>query len=389
MQVQGRLLTSESVSVGHPDKIADQISDAILDAHLAQDPHSRVACETLVSTGMVLIAGEITSKAQVNCADVARDTIREIGYTDTALGFDADTCAVLLSLKRQSPDIALGVDADPTRGKKLGAGDQGMMIGFACTETPEYMPLPVQIAHGIMRRLAQVRVGRIVPYLRPDGKTQVTVEYRGRRPVAIRTVVLSAQHAPDVPYERLRTDLIEQVVLPCLPEEFRKGDIRFFINPTGRFVLGGPHGDCGLTGRKIIVDTYGGRARHGGGCFSGKDPTKVDRSASYATRYVAKNIVAAGLAEICEVHVSYAIGMVEPISIDVDTEGTAKIPEERIRQLIDECFDLTPGGIIESLNLLRPIYKKTAAFGHFGREEPEFTWERTDKVELLRKKAGL
>jgi S-adenosylmethionine synthetase len=380
-------MTSESVSVGHPDKMADQISDAILDAYIGADPYSRVACETLVSTGLVLIAGEITSKAEVNCREVARETIRDIGYTDTSIGFDADGCSVLVGLDAQSPDIARGVDESDE--KKLGAGDQGMMIGFACNETEEYMPLPIQLAHDLVARLEQVRKEGKLSYLRPDGKSQVTVEYEDGVPTRLDTVVLSAQHTPEVGNKQLRSDLIEHVIMPSIPEKFRSNDIQFHINPTGRFVVGGPHGDCGLTGRKIIVDTYGGRARHGGGAFSGKDPTKVDRSATYATRYVAKNIVAAGLADICEVHVSYAIGVTEPVSVDVDTEGTAKIPEERLRELVLECFDLTPAGIIESLDLRKPIYKKTSAHGHFGHSDPEFTWERIDKVDLLRKKAGV
>ena len=389
MRTRKYLLTSEAVSSGHPDKVADQISDAVLDAHIAEDAYSRVACEVLVKSGMAIIAGEITSRAKVDCAEVARQTIREIGYTDPEMGFAADTCAFFLALSRQSPDIAMGVDEDRKKGKKLGAGDQGMMIGFACNETPELMPMPIQIAHNLMARLAQVRTSGEIGYLRPDGKSQVTIEYEAGRPVRVDTVVLSAQHRPEVTQEQLRADLIEHVITPCIPEHLRSGKIKHLVNPTGRFVIGGPHGDCGLTGRKIIVDTYGGRARHGGGAFSGKDPTKVDRSASYAMRYVAKNIVAAGLADVCEVHVSYAIGIAEPISVDVDTEDTARISEEKICRLIQECFDLTPGSIIEALNLRRPIYRKTATYGHFGRSEPEFTWERTDKADLLRRKAGL
>ena len=389
MRTRKYLFTSEAVSSGHPDKVADQISDAVLDAHIAEDVYSRVACEVLVKSGMAIIAGEITSRAKVDCAEVARETIREIGYTDPEMGFAADTCAFFLALSRQSPDIAMGVDEDRKKGKKLGAGDQGMMIGFACNETPELMPMPIQIAHSLMARLAHVRTSGEIGYLRPDGKSQVTIEYEAGRPARVDTVVLSAQHRPEVTQEQLRADLIEHVITPCIPEHLRGGKIKHLVNPTGRFVVGGPHGDCGLTGRKIIVDTYGGRARHGGGAFSGKDPTKVDRSASYAMRYVAKNVVAAGLADVCEVHVSYAIGIAEPISVDVDTEGTAKVPEEKICRLIQECFDLTPGSIIEALNLRRPIYRKTATYGHFGRSEPEFTWERTDKADLLRRKAGL
>ena len=383
------LFTSESVAAGHPDKIADQISDAVLDALLEQDLKSRVACEVLVTTGMVLIAGEITTRGSANYSDVARSTMREIGYTDPNFGFDADSCAVMVALDRQSPDIALGVDKRAEEGKKQGAGDQGMMVGFACRESLQYMPLPIMIAHTVLRRLAEVRTNGTLSYLRPDGKSQVTVQYEGLTPVAVDTVVLSAQHSPDVSQQTLRNDLIEHVILPCIPEQYRRKDITFHTNPTGRFVIGGPRGDCGLTGRKIIVDTYGGRARHGGGAFSGKDPSKVDRSASYAMRYVAKNVVAAGLADICEVQVAYAIGVAEPVSIHVKTEGTAKIPEHRIQELIEECFDLTPEGIIKSLDLLRPIYTKTAAYGHFGRDEPEFTWEKTDKAELLRQKAGI
>jgi S-adenosylmethionine synthetase len=375
--------------VGHPDKIADQISDAILDALIAQDKHSRVACEVLVTTGIALIAGEITTRALIDYADIARQTIRDIGYTHPEYGFCADGCSVFVSLHRQSSDIARGVDEDPQRQKEQGAGDQGMMVGFACNETPEMMPLPIMLAHRIMRRARQAREQSILPFLRPDGKTQVTVRYDGLRPVALDTVVLSLQHDPDVTYDELKEALIEEVIRPCVPEELAEDRVTYHINPTGRFVIGGPHGDCGLTGRKIIVDTYGGRARHGGGSFSGKDPSKVDRSASYAARYAAKNVVAAGLADICEVQVAYAIGLARPVSIHVNTEGTARVPEGRITELIGECFDLRPRAIIEGLNLLRPIYRKTATFGHFGRNEAEFTWERTDKADQLRAKAGL
>jgi S-adenosylmethionine synthetase len=383
------LFTSESVSNGHPDKVADQISDAILDALIAQDPRSRVACETLVTTGMVLIAGEVTSEATVSYADLARNTVRRIGYTDPRYGFEADGCAVMVCLDRQSPDIAMGVDADEASGKEQGAGDQGMMVGFACNETPELMPLPIMLAHRIMRRASQVRQQGALPFLRPDGKTQVTVRYEGLRPVALETVVLSLQHDPEVRRSELEEAYVEEIIKPCVPEDYADADITYHINPTGRFVVGGPHGDSGLTGRKIIVDTYGGRGRHGGGCFSGKDPSKVDRSAAYAARYVAKNVVAAGLADVCELQVAYSIGVARPVSLHVNTEGTARVPESRIDELIAECFDLRPSAIIETLRLPRPIYEQTAAFGHFGRDEADFTWERTDKAELLREKAGL
>ncbi|MHC4787585.1 MAG: methionine adenosyltransferase [Planctomycetota bacterium] len=389
MSVQQYLFTSESVALGHPDKVADQISDAILDAALEQDRASRVACETLVTTGLTLIAGEITTKATVDYAEIARRTIRQIGYTDPSYGFSADTCAVLAALDSQSPDIALGVDARPDVGKEQGAGDQGMMVGFACNETPELMPLPVMLAHRIMLQAHKVREEGVLPFLRPDGKCQVTVRYEGLRPVALQTVVLSLQHGPDVGYDELRDAFIEEIILPCLPEQFAGDQVAYLVNPTGRFVVGGPHGDCGLTGRKIIVDTYGGRARHGGGCFSGKDPSKVDRSAAYAARHVAKNVVAAGLADVCEVQIAYAIGVANPVSVHVNTEGTAHVPETKITELIGECFDLRPRSIIERLDLMRPIYRKTAAFGHFGRSEPEFTWEATDKADLLREMAGL
>ncbi len=389
MSGQQHLFTSESVSVGHPDKVADQISDAILDALIEQDKRCRVACETLVSTGMVVITGEITTGATADYADIARQTIRQIGYTDPALGFSADTCAVLVALGKQSHDIALGVDEDAATGKEQGAGDQGFMVGFACNETPELMPLPIMLAHRIMERAQEARVEGILPFLRPDGKTQVTVRYEGMKPVAVDTVVLSLQHDPEVTQGQLREAFIEEIIKPCLPEQYTADPVTYHTNATGRFVMGGPHADCGLTGRKVIVDTYGGRARHGGGCFSGKDPSKVDRSASYAARHIAKNVVAAGLADVCEVHLAYAIGIAEPVSIYVTTEGTARVPEGRIADLIRECFALTPRAIIAGLDLIRPIYKKTAVFGHFGRTDPDFTWEKTDKVDLLREKAGI
>jgi S-adenosylmethionine synthetase len=380
------LLSSESVSSGHPDKVADQISDAILDRLIEEDRHCRVACETMVKAGLTFIAGEITSAATIDHAQVARDVIGGIGYTDPASGFCADTCAVLVSLTRQSPDIAMGVAAD---GKEQGAGDQGMMFGFACTETPELMPLPIMLAHRIMLRAHQLRQSGEMPFLRPDGKTQVTVRYRGLKPVAITAVVLSLQHTEDISPAALREAFVDGIIRPCLPEQFADDDVAYYTNPTGRFVVGGPQGDCGLTGRKIIVDTYGGRGRHGGGCFSGKDPSKVDRSGAYAARHAAKNVVAAGLADVCEVQIAYAIGVAEPVAVSVDTQGTGKVPEEKIGQAVKECFDLRPSAVIERLDLLRPIYRKTAAHGHFGRQEPEFTWERTDYVDVLRERAGL
>ena len=365
------------------------MSDAILDAALSQDTKCRVACETLVKADMAVLAGEITTTAQLDYAQIAREAIAAIGYTDAEAGLSAETCAVLVGLDKQSPDIAMGVDEDLASGKEQGAGDQGMMYGFACDETPELMPLPIMLAHRIMERAQQVRNAGTVTFLRPDGKTQVTVRYQGRRPIGLETVVLSHQHSPDVGRKELEEALIEEIIRPCLPEGLNCDNVIYHINPTGRFVIGGPRGDCGLTGRKIIVDTYGGRARHGGGAFSGKDPSKVDRSAAYAARYVAKNVVAAGLAQACEVQIAYAIGMAAPVSVHVDAEGTERIPEDRISELIRECFDLRPRAIIETLDLLRPIYRKTAAFGHFGRQEPEFTWETTDKADLLREKAGL
>ena len=376
------LFTSESVTEGHPDKIADQISDAVLDAALAEDPTARVACETLVTTGLVVIAGEITTTARVDFSRVARDTIREIGYTRAKFGFDSETCSVLSALDRQSPDIAMGVDTG-------GAGDQGLMFGFACNETPELMPLPIQLAHLLARRLSEVRKSEELPYLRPDGKSQVTVEYRDGRPFRVEAVVISSQHDPNVTNEKLRAEIEERVIRPTVSSELLDDNTKYHINPTGRFVTGGPQGDAGLTGRKIIVDTYGGYAPHGGGAFSGKDPTKVDRSAAYMARYVAKNIVAAGLADRCLVQLAYAIGVAEPVSILVDTSGTGRISEPALAKLVRRQFSMTPRGIIETLDLRRPIYKATAAYGHFGRKEKGFTWEQTDKAESLREAAGV
>jgi len=374
------VFTSESVTEGHPDKIADQISDAVLDAVLDEDPNGRVACETLLTTGLIIVAGEITTKAVLDIPEIARQVVRDIGYTDAAYGFDADTCGVLNAVKRQSPDIALGVDTG-------GAGDQGLMFGYACQETEELMPLPITLAHKLAMRLAEVRKKGILDYLRPDGKSQVSVEYVNKRPVRVTAVVISTQHSEKVDNDRLKAEVIEQVIKPVVPEELLDEDTRIFINPTGRFVIGGPMGDTGLTGRKIIVDTYGGVGSHGGGCFSGKDPSKVDRSASYMARYMAKNIVAAGLAERCEVQLAYAIGVPEPVSIMVDTYGTGKVDPDKLRKLCREHFKLTPAGIIEALQLRRPIFRRTAAYGHFGRSGAEFTWERTDKAEELRKAA--
>lgn len=375
--------TSESVTEGHPDKIADQISDSILDAILAQDPIARVACETLVTTGLAFVAGEISTSCYVHIPDIVRETIKNIGYTRAKYGFDYETCSVITSIDQQSSDIAMGVDTG-------GAGDQGLMFGFACNETEELMPLPIMLAHKIAMRLSDVRKNDVLAYLRPDGKSQVTVEYRGGKPFRIDTVVVSSQHSPEVHLKDLKDDIIEKVVKPVLPKALLdEENIKYYINPTGRFVVGGPMGDTGLTGRKIIVDSYGGVGSHGGGCFSGKDPTKVDRSGAYISRYIAKNIVAAGLAERVEVQLAYAIGVPEPVSILVDTFETGKVPEEKIVLLIRKNFDLTPKGIIEKLNLRRPIYKKTAAYGHFGKKDPDFTWEATDKAGTLRKEAGL
>jgi S-adenosylmethionine synthetase len=378
----GFLFTSESVTEGHPDKIADQISDAVLDAALAQDPTSRVACETLITTGLVVMAGEITTKAHVDYSKVARETIRNIGYTRGKYGFDCDTCSVLSAIDRQSPDIAMGVDTG-------GAGDQGLMFGFACNETPELMPLPIQLAHLLARRLSEVRKSGDLPYLRPDGKSQVTIEYRDGRPFRASAIVISSQHADNVTNEQLRAEIEEKVIRSTVSSELMDGDTKIHINPTGRFVTGGPQGDAGLTGRKIIVDTYGGYAPHGGGAFSGKDPTKVDRSAAYMARYVAKNIVAAGLADRCLVQLAYAIGVAEPVSVMVDTKGTGRISENALANLVRNNFDLTPRGIIEELDLRRPISQATAAYGHFGRDEDGFSWEAADKAEALRNAAGV
>ncbi len=379
--------TSESVSEGHPDKIADQISDAILDAILAQDPHGRVACETLLKSGMVLVAGEITTTSWVDIEATVRKTVNEIGYNNPLFGFDGDTCAILTAIGKQSPDIAGGVDA--SENKALGAGDQGLMFGYADNETEVLMPAPITYAHRIVKRQAQMRKQQVLPWLRPDAKSQLTFVYEDDKPVGIDCVVLSTQHAPDIDQPTLIEGVMEEIIKPVLPQKWLSKKTRYLINPSGRFVIGGPVGDCGLTGRKIIVDTYGGSAHHGGGCFSGKDPTKVDRSAAYAARYVAKNIVAAGLAERCEVQISYAIGVAEPTSISVNTFGTGKISDERICQLVQQFFELSPAGIISELNLLRPIYRQTAAYGHFGRTEPDFTWEKTDKIDVLRDAAGL
>jgi len=377
------LFTSESVTEGHPDKIADQISDAVLDAILAQDPVGRVACESLLTTGLVVVAGEITTSCYVDIPRIARDTIKNVGYTRAKFGFDYETCGVVTAIDAQSSDIAMGVDA-------LGAGDQGLMFGYACTETPELMPLPIMLAHRLVRRLAEVRRAGTLDYLRPDGKSQVTLRYAEGRPRSVETVVIAAQHSPDVTLQKIRGDVLEHVILPTIPPELLdRQRCVFHINPTGRFVTGGPMGDTGLTGRKIIVDTYGGACPHGGGAFSGKDPTKVDRSASYMARHIAKNIVAAGLAERAQVQVAYAIGVADPVSVMVDTFGTGKVPNAKLQQMIRRHFDLTPAAIIKYLNLRRPIFKKTAAYGHFGRHEPEFTWERTDRVKDLLDDAGV
>ncbi|OGP22209.1 MAG: methionine adenosyltransferase [Deltaproteobacteria bacterium GWA2_57_13] len=388
MATNDYLFTSESVSEGHPDKMCDQISDAILDAHLREDPESRVACEALAKTGMIVVAGEITSQARISYNEIAREVVRDIGYTDSALGFDGNTCAIITAVERQSPDISIGVTE--SEGKEQGAGDQGMMFGFACDETPELMPLPIQMAHILVKYLAKIRKGGEAPFIRPDSKSQVTVEYHGGRPVRVQSVVISTQHSPDIEYGKLRETIIDGVVRAVIPREYLDQNTTYHVNPTGRFVVGGPQGDCGLTGRKIIVDTYGGMGRHGGGAFSGKDPTKVDRSAAYMARYIAKNIVAAKLARKCEVQLAYVIGVAQPVSIAVETFGTGTIPEKELSQIIRELFDLRPKSIIQTLDLKRPIYRPTASYGHFGRapENGYFTWEKTDRVEDLKQAAA-
>jgi S-adenosylmethionine synthetase len=389
MEKKEYIFSSESVSEGHPDKVADQISDAILDAIIAQDPRARVACETMVTTGMAVIAGEITTSAVIDYSKIVRETIREIGYNDSQMGFDWETCAVLTSIDKQSPDISMGVTEGEGMFKDQGAGDQGIMFGYACNETDELMPMPILLSHQLVKRLADVRKSGELHFLRPDSKSQVSIRYENDKPVYVDTVVISTQHTPDVSHDTIREGIIDAVVKKVIPANLMDEKTRIFINPTGRFVVGGPMGDCGLTGRKIIVDTYGGAGRHGGGAFSGKDPSKVDRSAAYMGRYVAKNLVASGVCEKCEVQVAYAIGIAEPVSIMVNTFGTGTVAESRIVQIIREVFDMRPRAIIEQLDLLRPIYKLTAAYGHFGRELPEFTWEKTDKAEIIRSKAGL
>jgi S-adenosylmethionine synthetase len=383
------LFTSESVTEGHPDKVADAISDSVLDNIMALDKKCRVACETLVTTGLAFISGEITTECYVDLPQVVRDTIREIGYSSSRMGFDYQTCSVISSIDRQSPDIAQGVNVGEGLFKDQGAGDQGLMFGFASNETPELMPMPITFAHKLCRRLATVRKNGSLDFLRPDGKSQVTIEYENGTPKRVEAVVVSAQHKDDVTYEDLREAIIEEVIKKVIPQDMTDGDTRYFINPTGRFVIGGPMGDCGVTGRKIIVDTYGGQGSHGGGCFSGKDPSKVDRSASYMGRHIAKNIVAAGVSKKCEIQIAYAIGVAEPVSVMVDLMGTGVVPKKRVEEIVQEVFDLRPAAIIEYLDLLRPIYRLTSAYGHFGRSEDEFTWEKTNKVDIIREKAGL
>lgn len=388
MSMSNFLFTSESVTEGHPDKVADQISDAILDAILTEDKTGRVACETLVTTGLAFVAGEITTSTWVDIPEIVRHTIRDIGYNNSGMGFDWETCAVITSIDKQSPDISMGVTEGEGLHEEQGAGDQGLMFGFACSETPVLMPMPIYYAHRITRKLAEVRKNGILDFLRPDGKSQVTIEYDHHQPKRVDTVVVAAQHTPQVSYKNLQEGIIEEVIKKTIPEDLIDGKTRFFINSTGRFVIGGPMGDCGLTGRKIIADTYGGQGSHGGGCFSGKDPSKVDRSASYMARHVAKNIVAAGLADRVEVQVAYSIGVAEPVSLMIDTYGTGKISPDRIAQIVRETFSFKPANIIRHLKLLRPMYKKTACYGHFGRNNPDFTWEKTDMVDILREKAG-
>lgn len=389
MNNKNYFFTSESVTEGHPDKVADAISDSILDAIMAQDKNCRVACETLVTTGLAFIAGEITTTCYVDMPEVVRNTIKEIGYDSSDMGFDWQTCSVITSIDRQSPDIAQGVNVGEGLFKDQGAGDQGLMFGYACDETPEFMPMTTIFAHKLTRQLAKVRKEKVLGFLRPDGKSQVTIEYENGKPKRVDTIVISTQHSEDVEYEVLREGVIKEVIQPVIPAEMIDSETKYFINPTGKFVVGGPMGDCGLTGRKIIVDTYGGHGSHGGGCFSGKDPSKVDRSASYMGRYIAKNIVASGLANQCEVQIAYAIGVPEPVSVLIDTMDTGKLPQDKIAEIVKEVFDLRPSAIIEQLDLLRPIYSKTSAYGHFGRDEAGFSWEKTDKIEIIKEKAGI
>jgi S-adenosylmethionine synthetase len=389
MEKEQFFFTSESVTEGHPDKVADAISDSVLDAIIQQDKNARVACETLVTTGLAFIAGEITTECYVHIPDIVRDTIKEIGYSSSQMGFDWQTCSVLTSIDHQSSDIAQGVNIGQGLYKEQGAGDQGLMFGFATDETPELMPMPILFAHKLCKRLAQTRKSGALDFLRPDGKSQVTIEYENGTPLRVDTVIISAQHKPDISYEELRESIIDHVIKKVVPKDMVDGDTKYFINPTGRFVVGGPMGDCGLTGRKIIVDTYGGQGSHGGGCFSGKDPSKVDRSASYMARHIAKNIVASGIAKKCEVQIAYAIGVAEPVSIMVDLSKTCKIPKSRVKEIIREIWDLRPAAIIEYLNLLRPIYQKTSSYGHFGRNDPDFTWESTHMADTIREKAGI